>query len=423
MQIKGFRPGMVPIDMVKKMYGNSVLADELNNLLNDEVYKYINENKIEIIASPIPAEGQKLDVDVNSIRDIDFDYEIGLAPEVDLSYLDKSPAFSKYKISIEDKMIDDEVLRIRKRFSIYEYPETVGETDVLTFTIEELDANGNLKAGGVSTVSTLSADLLKEEAKTKVLALKKQESFEANIFDILDREREAIAKNILNMNDLAKLAEVGDKFKLTLNNITRSVPAEINEEFFKKVYGEGGINSEKEMRENICKDLESYFDGRTDTVLVNDIYKAVMQQMEFPLPDDFLKRWIALTNEKPISKEQIEGDYPGFAKGLRWSLIQRKVVTEQNIDITEEELKERVRINLIQQLYGYGMQNIGMDWVEQFVIKQMADKKVVSQTREQIIEDKVLNYIKSKVALNEKPISLDDFKALVEKENASLATV
>lgn len=417
-QVKGFRPGMVPVDMVKKMYGNSVLVEELNKVLNDEVYKYIDENKLEIIASPIPASDQKLDIDINSLKDIDFTYEVGLAPEFTLSYLESGAGFDKYKIKVEDKLIDEEIDRTRKKFSTYEYPETVGDNDILTFTIEELDEEGNLKPGGISTVSTVMTDLLKPDAKKKIEALKKQESIEYNVFELMDRDREAVAKNILNMNDLSKLDEVGTKFRLTLNNITRSIPAEINEEFFVKVYGENGPKSEAEMRNNIKADLDAYFDGKTDSYLVNDIYKGIMENIEFPLPDDFLKRWITITNEKPVTQEEIERDYPQFVKSLRWSLIQRKIVKEQNIEITPEEVRNRVRQNLIQQLFGYGLKNIGEDWVEQFVEKQMADKKVISETREQLLEDKVLGYIKSKAKLNEKDISFEDFKAMVEKPAA-----
>lgn len=416
-QIKGFRPGMVPTDMVKKMYGNGVLAEELNKILNDEVYKYLNDNKVDIIASPIPAEGQKLDVDIYSLKDIDFDYEIGHAPEISLSYLDKSPVFTKYRIKADDKMVDEEVDRIRKRFATYEYPEVVGDNDILTFTIEELDTDGNVKAGGVSTVSSIMVDLLKDAYKPTVLALKKQESFTADAFDLMDRDRESMAKNVLNLNDLSKLEEVGNSFRLTLNNITRSVPAVVNEEFFQKVYGDNGPKTEAEMRTNIQQDLEAYFDGQTDSYVVNDLYKGLMDNVDFPLPDDFLKRWIDLSNEKPVTAEEIERDYPQFAKSLRWSLIQKKIKEQENLDVTEEEIRERVRTNVIQQLYGYGLKNIGEEWVEQFMQKQMADKKVISQTRDQLLEDKVLGYVKSKATLNDKQVSLDEFKTIMEQPN------
>lgn len=415
-QIKGFRPGMVPVEMVKKMYGNGVLAEELDKKLNAEIYKYIDENKLEIIASPIPAEGQKLDIDINTMKDIDFEYEVGHAPEFDLNYLDNAPAFDKYKIKVDDTMIDEEVMRTRKRFATYEYPETVGENDILTFTVEELNENGEVKEGGISTVSSIMVELLKADAKAKVLAMKKQESIVLDIFDAVDRDREGVAKNILNMNDLTALDTVGNSFRLTLNNITRSVPAEINEEFFQKVYGDSGPKSEEEMRNNIKADLESYFEGSTDNYLVNDLYKSLMENVDFPLPDDFLKRWIDVTNEKPITAEEIERDYPLFAKQLRWSLIQRKVVAEQGIDVSMDEVKDRLRVNLIQQLYGYGLKNIGEEWIEEYVNKQLTDRKMLSETREQLLGDKVLAYVKSRVKLKEKEVSMDEFKAMIDAQ-------
>ena len=413
--IKGFRPGMVPLDMVKKMYGNGVLVEELNKVLNDEVYKYINENKIQIIVSPIPAVDQKLDIDINSLKDVDFAYEFALVPEVSLSFIEKTTPLTKYKITVEEKTIDDEVLRIRQRFATYEYPEVVGEKDTLTFTVEEINADGSLKEGGVSTVTSLAADLLKDDAKAKVLPLKKQESFDYNVFELMDREREAIAKNILNMNDLTALDAVGDKFKLTLNNITRHLPAVINEEFFAKAFGEKGAKNEEEMRTAIKADLDAYFDGNTDRLLVNDIYKVVLDNLDFPLPDEFLKRWIDVTKENPITAEEIEQQYPDFSKSLRWSLIQKKIIADNNIEVTKEEIVNRVRVNMIQQLRGYGMKDIGQEWVEQFVQKQLTEKKVVVDTTNQIREDKVLDVIKGRVKLITKDVTLQEFNEIVSK--------
>jgi trigger factor len=413
--IKGFRPGMVPVDMVKKMYGNSVLLEELNTVLSKELQKYISENKIDIILSPIPSSDQKLDIDIYSLKDIDFSYEMAMAPDIDLSFIDADAAFTKYRIRIDEAMLDEEIDRIRKRFATHEYPETVGETDVLTFTVEEINANGTLREGGQNTVTTLTVDLLKEEVKSKIIPLKKQESFEYNVFDLMDREREAIAKNVLNMNDLSKLDEVGDKFRLTLNNITRSVPAVINEEFFVKVYGENGPKSEEEMRANIKADLEAYFDGNTDRLLVNEIYKAIIERANFSLPDDFVKRWLLANSndEKALTPEEIEKEYPQFVKSLRWQLVKRKVEKEQNIEVSREEITQKVRANLIQQLYGYGLKNIGEEWVEQFVQKQLGDKKVISETHQQLMEDKVLYYIKSKMKLEEKEVTMEEFQKLV----------
>ncbi|MBS1595709.1 MAG: trigger factor [Bacteroidetes bacterium] len=417
--VPGFRKGMVPTGMVKKMYGNSVLAEEINKNLNDEMWKYLQDNKIDILGQPIPAESQDLlDLDINNMKDVDFAYEVGHAPEIDLGYITQAPAFTKYKIAVEEKMIDEEVDRIRKRFATYEYPENVEANDILSLTIEELNADGSLKEGGVSTVSSVMMDLIKPDHQAAFLALTKGGSLEANVWDIVDRDKEGIAKNILNMSDLSKIDEVGTKFKLTLNNITRSKPADIDEEFFKKVYGEEGPKTEAEMRENIKKELESYFDGQADGYLINDLYKAVIENVNVTLPDDFMKRWIKLANEKKVTDEEIEKDYPRFAKQLRWDLITRKIVRENNIQNTAEEVRERVRMNTIQQLYSYGLRDMGGDWVEQFIDKQMADKKNLEQTGEQLLIDKVMQHIKSLVKTKEQPISIDEFKALNEKAAA-----
>jgi trigger factor len=420
--IKGFRKGMVPAGVVKKMYGNSLLAEEINKELNDQMWKYLQDNKIDVLGQPIPAAEQSLlDIDVNNMKDVDFSYEVGLAPEIDLSYIENAPTFDKYKITVTDAMIDEEIDRIRKRFAAYEYPEAVEPNDILSLTIEELNDDDTIKENGVSTVSSVMMDMIRREHQGDFLDLKKLESIQKNVWDIIDRDKEGIAKNILNLTDTHDLDTVGNKFKLTLNNITRSTPAAINEEFFQKAYGENGPKTEEEMRATIKGELDSYFDGQSDGYLINYLYKGIMDNVHFALPDDFMKRWIKVANEKEVGEEEIEKDYPRFAKQLRWDLITRKITRENNIQNTPEEVKERIRLNTIQQLYSYGLRDLGGDWVQEFMDKQMADKKVIKETNEQLETDKMMIVIKSKVKLNEKPISLDDFKALTEKANAENA--
>jgi len=418
--IKGFRKGMVPAGVVKKMYGNSVVAEEINKSLNDQMWQYLQENKIDVLGQPIPAADQALlDIDINNMQDVDFAYEVGLAPEIDLSYIETAAPFNKYKITITDQMINEEIERVRKRFSSYQYPENVEQNDILSLTIEELNEDGSLKEGGVSTVSSVMMDMIKPEHHAAFLALTKQGSMEGNIWEIIDRDREATAKNILNLTEPAHTDHIGSKFKLTLNNITRAIPAEMNEEFFKKVYGETGPTTEEGMRELIKTELDSYFDGQTDGYLINDLYKGIIENVNFPLPDDFMKRWIKVANEKDVSEEDIEKDYPRFAKQLRWDLITRKIIRENNIENTPEEIKEQVRLKTIQQLYSYGLRDLGGDWVEQFISKQMTDKKVLKDTDDQLLTDKVMMLVKSKVKLNEKPISLEGFKLMADTVNAA----
>ena len=192
------------------------------------------------------------------------------------------------------------------------------------------------------------------------------------------------------------------------------MPADLNEEFFVKAYGEAGPKSEQEMRDLIKTDLEAYFSGQGDSYLVNELHNTIMEKVELALPDEFLKRWVKASNEKEISDEQIEAEYPLFAKQIKWNLIVKKVVNEQGYNVSQEELAAKVRTETISQMYSYGLRNIGDDMLDQFVNKQMADKQYTDKMAERILDEKALDYIKSKGAGAEKPISFDEFKTLVE---------
>jgi trigger factor len=413
--LKGFRPGMAPLGLVKKMYGGNVIVEEVNKLLNEKIIGYIQENKVDVLGQPMPSKDQPfLDLDINNIKDVEFAYEIGHAPEVSFKYLDSKPTFTKYMVTVEDKMINEEVERMRSRFAKYEYPENVEEKDVLMFTIEELDEAGNVKEDGLKNVTSLAMDMFKADVHASLLNLKKHDSLDLNIWESLDREQDEILKHVLAVKEGEKPEVTADKFRFTLNNITRSMPADLNEEFFVKAYGEAGPKSEQEMRDLIKTDLEAYFSGQGDSYLVNELHNTIMEKVELALPDEFLKRWVKASNEKEISDEQIEAEYPLFAKQIKWNLIVKKVVNEQGYNVSQEELAAKVRTETISQMYSYGLRNIGDDMLDQFVNKQMADKQYTDKMAERILDEKALDYIKSKVAVAEKPISFDEFKTLVE---------
>lgn len=416
--MKGFRPGQAPMSLVKKMYGNSILWEDINELLQNEIYNYVTSNKLDTLGQPIPANDNKLDLDINNLSDIDFTFEIGIAPQIDLAVLSDAPAFTKYIVKTDDAMMEDEIKRIRKRYADYEYPEDVVDNDILSITVEELDADGNVKEGGVSEVTSIMPDMLKADERASFLAMKKQESITKNIWNVFERSKEEVAKHVLNITHTEKLENIGDNFKITLNNITRAIPAEMNEDFFAKAYGENGPKNETEMRELIQRDFDAYLEGQSDNYLMNEIYLYLMDKVNIELPEAFLKRWIKLTNEKPISDEEIDKDYPSFAKQIKWELIVKKLMTENDITVSIDEIKERARVQTIQQFMQYGLSNFDESWLGPIIAKQMSDKKYVDRTREQLLEDKALFAAKQKVATVDKDISFDDFKLMLETPKA-----
>ncbi len=413
--LKGFRPGMAPLGLVKKMYGGNVIVEEVNKLLNDKIIGYIQDNKVDVLGQPMPSKDQPfLDLDINNIKDVEFAYEIGHAPEVSFTYLETKPTFTKFLVAVEDKMINEEIDRMRSRFAKYEYPETVADKDVLMFTIEELDEAGNVKEGGLRNVTSLMLDMFKAAAHDSVLKLKKHDAVDLNIWESLDREQDEILKHVLAVKEGEKPEVISDKFRFTLNNITRSAPSDLDEEFFTKAYGEAGPKTEQEMRDLIKTDLEAYFSGQADSYLINELHNSMMDKTELSLPDEFLKRWVKMSNEKEITDEQIETEYPVFAKQIKWNLIVKKIVNEQGFNVSQEELAAKVRTETISQMFGYGLRNIGDEWIDQFVNKQMADKQYTDKMAERILDEKALEYIKTRASLTDKPITFDEFKALVE---------
>ena len=415
--IKGFRPGHAPAGMIRKMYGDSVLFEEVNKLLNGALTGYIQEKELKTLGQPLPLDGQKLDVRMDQINDFDFTFEIGLAPNVTLDFLSSLGPFTRYQIAVEDKLVMDEIENIRKRYATYAYPEQVELNDIITFDIKELNADGSVKEGGIETSSSIMTDLVKESWQSKMIGLKKDDTLELNAFDLMDRDREAIAKNILNLSDAQAIESAGDFYRFTVTNIMRNEPAEINEEFFTKVYGEGGIQSLDDMKAEIARDFSSYYEGQARVLLVNALYQAIMDQVSLPIPEDFLKRWLLTSNEQKMTAEQIDNEFPVFRKQLRWDLISGEVVRQQQFIVSAEELEERVRQDVMKQLYSYGLRNLGGEWVDNFVQKQLQDSKVLDRTEGQILDDKVLDYLISQIRTTDESITLEAFNDLVKVQN------
>ena len=247
--IKGFRKGQVPMGIVKKMYGNNVLADTVNDVLNQEVNNYIVENKLDVLGNPLPKEGQTFDLEINNIKDFTFEYEIGLAPEFTLSYLDKKPTIEKEVIQVDKKLIDDEVERVRKRYGkVEEVLGAIEEDDMLTLLFEELDENGQLKENGISHSAPIALNMVKDAKAQK--AIKKLKKGENIVIDdmakVFEKEQAEVAKQLLG---LELTPEVLPTVQATLQEVKRVIPAEVNEEFFKTIYGpETEVKTEENRR-------------------------------------------------------------------------------------------------------------------------------------------------------------------------------
>ena len=422
--IKGFRKGKVPKGLVKKMYGNTILSDQLNRMINQQLQQYIRENELGVLGQPIPIDDQAIEFDINNLQDFTFKYRVGLQPDIDLTYIETNPEFTQYVIQIDEETVDKEVEHIQKNYGEVENPAGNPEgKDALEVTLKELDEDGNVKQDGYEHTTAFGFDQLKLKKDQKAIGkLGVGDTYSPfNVYRAFDKEKEEIAKQILEL-DAEVVDETGTSFELRLDQINRVGDSELNQELFDKVYGEGTVSSEEEMREKIRENLQDYFKQATDNQLKNEVYTSLFDEIPVPLPDEFLKDWLEIARqndeEQRVTRADIEEEYDNFAKNLSSSILFNAIAEKGDLTVEYDELKAKVRENLIQQFRQYGMpMEDNEEMLENMIQRFMQDEKQVRQTHDQLLDDKIFDYLKQNVKVTDKEVSLDEFNALNEQTN------
>ncbi|MFY9308778.1 MAG: trigger factor [Bacteroidia bacterium] len=402
----GFRPGKVPTGMIKKMYGKSILVDEINKLLNDSLYKYLNENKIEVLGNPLPKADDSLRIDWDNQKEFEFLYEMGLAPkfDVELSAKDK---FTYKTVKIDDELINKYVSDIAKRYGKVETAEVSEAGDMLNGDFVEVDAKGEIVPGGIFKTASLFLDRIKDETTKKTLiGLKKDDKV------VLDASKLAdTAADIATLLGITKEAAetTTAKVQFTVKNISRLAGADVNQELFDKIYGEGKVNGEEEFKTKIREELAAMFVNDSERKFYNDVVDYLMNKINFELPNDFLKRWIVAVNEKPVTPEQVESEYDGYSKGLKWSLIENKIIKDNDIKVSNEEVIEATKRLILEQFGRYSPVPMEDEELNKTVQRVLSNQEEAKKIYERLYGDKVLALFKTKFTLENKEIPYDDF--------------
>lgn len=404
----GFRPGKVPVGLIKKQHGKSILVDEINKILNEALYNYINENKIEILGNPMPKEDSTIDFDNQT--EWTFNYELGLSPQFDVK-LDNSQSFVYNTVKIDDELVEKYLKDVKRNYGKPSNPEVAEAKDVLYIDIVELDADNNVVAGGIFKSTSIGIDRLKNEAaKAKLTGAKKEDKIIINANELYDS---AVDKSI----SLGIDKEVAEKFdanlQLTVRNIARMEDAELNQELFDKLYGAGNINSLEEFKEKIKSELALMFAQDTDRKFVETVEKTLVEKLNITLPDDFLKRWLMAVNEKPLTKEQLEAEYPAYAKSMQWKLIENKIIKNNNIAVSIDEAKEEAASYVRSQFARYGQvpeDKEVLKIVDGILGKQEEAQKIF----EALYSKKVLDVLKTTCKLDTKEVSYNEFFGINE---------
>lgn len=399
----GFRPGKVPAGLIKKQYGTSILVEELNKLLNDTLHNYINENKIEILGNPLPKEEQP--VDWANQKEFTFTYQIGLAPQFDLK-IDNSHSFNYKKVKVDEELVEKYIKDVRRNYGKPVNPEVAGDKDVLFVDIVELDAAGTIVPGGVFKSTSVGIDRLKNEAlKSKLIGLKKEDKLVISVNELYET---ALDKSVSLGIDKEAAENFNANIQLTVKNIARLDDADINQELFDKIYGEGKITTEEEFRNKIREELGLMFNQDSDRDLRKEIEKTLISKLNLQLPDEFLKRWLMAVNEKPLSKEQLEKEYPDYSEAMKWRLIENKIIKENNIVVNAEEATEEAKTFIKGEYARYG-QTPQEEEVEKIAKDLLTKEKEAQKIFENLYAKKVLDLIKTNCKLENKEVSYNEF--------------
>ena len=405
--VPGFRPGKAPFDMVRKRFGRAILIEELNKMLSESLYKYLSENKIKFLGNPIPKDNEAAH-NWDNPSDFDFEYEIGHVPEFEIRY-PAEPIIS-YSIKASDVMTDQYIEELTRRFGKHSYPETSGEGDILYGDFNELDENGEVKAGGHHTTTTLAVEMVKdEEEKKKFIDLKKDDGVNFNPAKALNNETEMLL--MLNLKKDAPQANSDYRFTVKTINHLEKLP--IGQELFDKYSGGNTITNEKDFKERVKSDYEKYLSRDNTRFLNHNLRHAMLASNPIPLPADFLKRWMMSVSETPVTMETVEKEFGHQAEELRWKLLRDKMVETFNINATDEEKDAVARQLVLSQFSRYGIYEVPEDKMQELSKQYLGDKKISENIIERILDDKAIEQYKTNTPIKEQEIAYDEFLKIV----------
>ncbi|MDA7693753.1 trigger factor [Flavobacteriaceae bacterium] len=395
--IPGFRKGHVPMGMIKKQYEQAVVADEVNKILRENLDKYIQEEKLELLGNPIPkASEEGLDWKASQI---DFEFELGLAPKFDIK-LDVLKKVIRYEIEPDSKMIQEQLTYIQKQ-----YGKLVSQTKIQ----KDFEITAQFRNEEIELETMVNFTIEDIKSKNAVKALK-----EATTGTVLNFSGKGLfkdddtAKRLLALDD-KKIEEISSaEIIVELKEINERIPATLNQELFDKLYEAGTVTSEQELKDKIKAGLQAQFEPQVNQKLMNDISEALVEKTKFKLPDEFLKKWIQTSGKEPMTEAEANDEFNKSEKGIRYQLIEGKIINENELNLTFEELKEYAAVLVKNQMMQYG-QIPDQEQLDGIVSNVMSNQEETKKLSEQLMGEKMLNFFKEKAPLKIKKVGFDAF--------------
>lgn len=418
--VPGFRPGTVPVGMVKKMYGKSILAEEINKLVSENLYNYIQENKLNVLGEPLPNEEKQQPIDFSTEGDYDFFFDLALAPEIKLN-LTKKDKVTYYKIDVNEELVDKQIDSYKTNYGKYDkVEEGAKETDLIKGIISELE-DEKVKEGGIFVESgvVMPSYMKDSEEQAKFVGAKAGDVIIFNPGKAYEGNEAEISSFLHIQKDAVEA--IAPEFKFEITEITRYKEAELDKELFDKVFGEGNVTDESDFRAKVRETIEDQFAPDSDYKFLLDAKEVLEKKVgDLQFPDAFLKRWLLASGEERTA-ESIEADYPKILADLKFHLIKEQIAKDYDIKIDNEDMKTIAMQAARAQFAQYGMMNLPDEMVENYANDMLKNKDNSRNLLERAMENKIIDSLKTKFGIEEKNISLDDFRKFFEKEEENQA--
>jgi trigger factor len=408
--IKGFRPGKAPMGMVQRMYGKSILAEEIQQAASEALNNYIRDNKLDILGYPISSERIASDIDIEGKEDFKFAFDLGLAPAFELN-LSSKDSLTQFDIQVSDKEIDEDIEYARKRYGKMEDVDTADTEDIIYCTLTELNDDSEVFEGGISEKpASLVAGMVEDEAlKHSLIGVSKGATMHVNIFQLFNNN-DTVISNTLGIPKEG-VSDLHMNFNLVVTEIKRRTVAELNEDYYKEVFGpEDFPKNEEEYRARIKSNLENYYKNEADLWIDHQIGHLVLEKHAFSLPDVFLKRWLVSTKPDQYNAENIEEKYAQESAALKRRLVIDKIAEAAAIEPTEADIREEARLYFLGMYRQYGLTMMPDDnFLDNSINQRLGDREFVQQMADRVIYRKAYDHAKTLVGIKAEKISVEDY--------------
>ncbi|HRN80202.1 MAG TPA: trigger factor [Ferruginibacter sp.] len=408
--IPGFRKGMVPAGMIKKLYGASIFNDEVLKGVEKKLYEYLNEEKPEIFAQPLPLVNSVDMIDINNPGDYEFGFEIGLKPDFEIPALE-SATLTFHEVQVTNEMIDEEINRMQIKAGEMTEPEVIDNPEtVLNVLFNECDAEGNVLEGGITRENSVLLKYFSPALQEKLKGLKKDDSIVFKMKDAFGADKLGMMLSDLGFD--AKDEQAAEKhFKLVIEKIGLVEKKGMTEAFFNEVFPGKDIKDEATFRSTLEEEIQTYWNSRSQNQLHDQLYHYLIDNTRMDFPESFLKKWLQTGTEKPKTAEEAERDFPGFSNQLKWSLITDKLIKDNKLEVNAEELRNHMRAEVTRY---FGNMNMGedMSWLDSYLDRMMKDEKQVESTYHRLVTEKLFKFLADQVKPTKKQVSADELAAM-----------